>query len=150
MIPLFLNTFEIQVPVWDMHKNIAGVNRLKESQPSHLYNWISHNNKQQKNIHRFASTQKTTYYHKKKCQQEHDQHNSKVNEYSYHCYAISLNFTPAEIVSYMMLDFHTTFYVYAFISGNIINVIFAYCVRWYWVGMCCLAKGGKSFSYSWR
>jgi len=34
-------TLEIQVLVWDGHKNVAGLNRLLGSQPSPLDNWIS-------------------------------------------------------------------------------------------------------------
>ena len=37
-------TLEIQVLAWDRHKNVAGLNRLKGSQPSSpVDNWITNN-----------------------------------------------------------------------------------------------------------
>ena len=32
----------IQVLPWDMHKNVVGLNRLMESEPAPLNNWITH------------------------------------------------------------------------------------------------------------
>jgi len=40
-----------------------------------------HINKDKK-LHRFASIQKTTYYHKNEWQHKHGQYNSMVNEWS--------------------------------------------------------------------
>jgi hypothetical protein len=35
---------EIQVLTWDRYRNVAGLNRLMEYQPSLLENWISNSN----------------------------------------------------------------------------------------------------------
>jgi hypothetical protein len=37
-------TLEIQVLTWDRYRNVAGLNRLMEYQPSLLENWISNSN----------------------------------------------------------------------------------------------------------
>ena len=54
-------TLEIQFLFWDMHKNVAGLNRLMRSYPSPL-NWISNSNtyvkKTIKNLYKISSTQK--------------------------------------------------------------------------------------------
>jgi hypothetical protein len=34
-------TLEFQILSWDRHKNVAGLNWLKESQPSPLDNWTT-------------------------------------------------------------------------------------------------------------
>jgi hypothetical protein len=46
---------------WDRHTNVAGLNRIKESQPSPFFivRYPAARYKQAKHMHRFASTKKT-------------------------------------------------------------------------------------------
>jgi hypothetical protein len=37
-------TLEFQALAWDMSKHVAVQNRLRESQPIHLNNWLSNDN----------------------------------------------------------------------------------------------------------
>ena len=58
---------KIHVKVWDRHKTVARLNRLIGPLPSLLLVLQGSNvlvNKRSENLHRFTSTQKTTYCHK--------------------------------------------------------------------------------------
>jgi hypothetical protein len=76
-------TLEINVLVWNRHKNVAGLNRLIRSQPSPLDNWVSNGNTYINKYLKQTFTdslplKKTTYYHKtNKCYHKHGQNNSE-------------------------------------------------------------------------
>lgn len=63
---------EIQMLAWDRHTNVAGLNRLMDSQSFNLSNWtdINHTdiNKQTKNGHTVLHSKQNIYHHKMETQ----------------------------------------------------------------------------------
>ena len=55
-------TLEIKATAWDRHTNMAGWNRLMQSQPFHFYNWISNGNTYQYINKRFKKPGQVRFY----------------------------------------------------------------------------------------